>query len=528
MKSAFRLALAVAILFPALSGVDAPEPALAQVDCGVVEAIDFPLPLDEFQVRYPFGRTSRRYNGMIHAGEDWTSRDGSSLGKPVYAVARGRVTLASPTVWGTDKGMVIVEHRMPDRTVWYSVYGHMEELNGHDFPRQGTCVERGDILGAIGAPRSSPHLHFEIRNFYPDRTGPGYWTVDPRTNGWANPTQFIINWQLWLRQLDRWRLPLFRKVASGSPAIMGQNGSIIYLDGNVLFNVSAGRQYIWYSSALSAEAVGLVRTGPQSLTVALANGMLEDWSEQGWRQRAWAAEGPITGTPIVFGDLLLVHAADAGLVAYGPDREPIWWLPEVARVADAAVSADVAALTDSAGAFWLIDQAGAVIERAALGQPGNVALAPDGGFYLRSQSGLWWVSPQGDRERLADAPRVIPGGSRLLSAPDGGFYLWTGHAAGEVIAYDAEGAVRWRQRVETDAGAPYIALDGVCRLAVANGAGYLHLFDAADGTPLNDLRVFTNPDGPAFVGFADDGLLRFLIYDHLIVFDVETLAGPCR
>ncbi len=521
-----RLALAFVLIAP---GVAAAPRSLAQVDCGVVDKIDYPLPRDRFRIGFGFGRPSHRFGGLLHAGEDWWGRHGRTLGEPVYAIARGRVTLSSPTVWGLDKGMVIVEHRLPDRGVWYSVYGHLEPLNGHEFPPQGSCVEPGQIIGAIGAGRPSPHLHFEIRNFNPDQTGPNYWAVDPATNGWANPTQFIINWQTWLRGLDTWRMDLFRQVASEAPAIMGVDRSIIYLDGDVIFAVSPARQYVWYSVQLADTPIGLIRTTRGNFTVALPNGAMEDWTDDGFRRRSWSAGGPPSGPPIAFGDLVLVHTPDAGLTAYDAERAAIWQIADVKRVVSSAVSGDALALTDSAGGFWLLDRAGEVIDRATLMRPGDLAPAPGGGFYLRSARGLWRVSTAGEWRWLAESPRTNPVRSRLLADPGGGFYLWTGwRGRGELIAYDAGGAVRWRQTIKEELGVVQMALDSACRLLVGGGTGWLYAFDTADGTPLADVQLYSGSNSPVFVGLADDGLLRFLIYDMLVAFDLDRLTGACK
>ncbi|MCZ7545668.1 MAG: peptidoglycan DD-metalloendopeptidase family protein [Anaerolineae bacterium] len=523
-----RLALALSLLLTLLASAVFPPLAEAQLDCGVVDAIDYPLPGDRFRIGFGFGAESRRFGGLLHGGEDWWGRNGKTLGEPVYAVARGRVTLSSATVWGPDKGVVIIAHTMPDRSVWYSLYGHLEPLNGYEFPTAGSCVQLGDIVGAIGAGRASPHLHFEIRNFNSDQPGPNYWSIDPKTNGWANPTQFIIDWQTWLRGLDAWRLNLYRGVSAQTPAIMRDDGTILYLDGSVIFAVSPARQYVWYSVTLSAPPVGMVRTAPENFTVALETGQMEDWTDEGVRRLIWQAAGPPSGPPIAFGDRLLVHTPDGGLTAYGPDRAPAWQIAEVDRIVSSAVSGDTLALTDRTGAFWLLDGAGQVIDQAKLNRPGDLAAAPGGGFYVRSSRGLWRVSAGGQWRWLGEAPRANPVRSQLVADPADGFYLWTGWSGrGEVIAYDAEGAVRWRTRVPDELGAVSLTLDGACRLLVGGNTGHLYAFDRRDGEPLANLRLYGD-GSPAFVGVASDGLARFLIYDKLVAFDLEAFTGPCN
>src|SRR5439155_21203225 len=126
----------------------------------------------------------------------------------------GRVTYSDVAGWDTEKGVVIIEHTFPpDDSVFYTLYGHMEEVNGHKFPRVGQCVEKGDVVGAVGHPsRGAPHLHYEIRTMRSSAGGPGYWPVDPLDGGWLHPIDFTEQWQLRLN-------PAFRSMitAGGGP-----------------------------------------------------------------------------------------------------------------------------------------------------------------------------------------------------------------------------------------------------------------------------------------------------------------------
>jgi murein DD-endopeptidase MepM/ murein hydrolase activator NlpD len=167
----------------------------AGAPCGFVDTLDFPLdPPHAIGARggTDFGRFRERYDGF-HTGEDW-GIGSSSFGQPVHSIGHGRVTYAQPNGWGADKGVVIVEHTFRDRGRTYSFYGHLDppsiEL------RAGTCVERGDLLGAIGDPRSPPHLHFEIRTHSPQVPGPGYWPRDPQLSGWLPPSATIWNYRV--------------------------------------------------------------------------------------------------------------------------------------------------------------------------------------------------------------------------------------------------------------------------------------------------------------------------------------------
>ena len=167
--------------------------------CGVVDTLDFPLdPPDAKNVRFggqDFGAFRDTYYGY-HAGEDWwgTGGDVSSFGAPVHSIGHGVVTYAEPNGWGRDKGVIIIRHTFPDGSRILSFYGHLHPPSV--TLRLGDCVVRGDQIGQIGQPRSSPHLHFEIREHMPSSTGRGYWSSDPAKAGWKPPSQFIWTYRM--------------------------------------------------------------------------------------------------------------------------------------------------------------------------------------------------------------------------------------------------------------------------------------------------------------------------------------------
>ncbi|MCA9920834.1 MAG: M23 family metallopeptidase, partial [Anaerolineales bacterium] len=179
---------------PRAAQLKAPEPD-GRFPCGVVDTFDFPIdPPDAAGVRrggVDFGVYRNRY-AKYHAGEDWGGPAGSrNLGTPVYSIGHGLVTYAEPVGWGRDQGVVIVQHTLTDGRRLLSFYGHLDPdsvvLNA------GECVVRGDQVGNIGQPRTTPHLHFEIRTQAPYETLTGYWPVDPTLAGWLPPSQTI--WQ---------------------------------------------------------------------------------------------------------------------------------------------------------------------------------------------------------------------------------------------------------------------------------------------------------------------------------------------
>jgi murein DD-endopeptidase MepM/ murein hydrolase activator NlpD len=168
--------------------------------CGYVDGFDFPVPnIDTEQT--DFGIYRPQFGGL-HTGIDVAFEQ---LGAPVRAAARGRVTYSDTEGWGTEKGVVVIQHTFPDGTQVNTLYGHMEELNGHHFPFVDQCVERGDIVGAVGFPsQGRPHLHYEIRTRYRYEGGPGYTQVNPLELGWLHPVDFTYLARIWI-------LPTYRQ-----------------------------------------------------------------------------------------------------------------------------------------------------------------------------------------------------------------------------------------------------------------------------------------------------------------------------
>ena len=153
-----RLLIFVLLIFGLL-----PAAAHAQADCGIVNAVDFPVDRSLFQLMQDYAVPSPRHQGRWHTGEDYSAGPGLTLGQPVRAIAVGRVTYSSPIGWGRDGGVVIIEHTLPDGSIVYSQYGHMMETDSIRFPGVLACVDAGQVIGAVGDIRPAPHLHFEIR-----------------------------------------------------------------------------------------------------------------------------------------------------------------------------------------------------------------------------------------------------------------------------------------------------------------------------------------------------------------------------
>ncbi len=112
--------------------------------------------------------------GGHHVGHDLNGIGGANTdtGMPIYAVARGLVVYSGHP--SDDWGHVIVlAHRLPDGSVYQSLYAHLEDR----LVKTGTVLGRGDMIGTVGSAegRYLAHLHVEIIHSRANEAGqPGY------------------------------------------------------------------------------------------------------------------------------------------------------------------------------------------------------------------------------------------------------------------------------------------------------------------------------------------------------------------
>jgi murein DD-endopeptidase MepM/ murein hydrolase activator NlpD len=157
--------------------VPAPDPRIAQ-------GFDYPVGApdengrrrgDGWYVSQDFEDARNAYSNALsgqHLGEDWLKRGGNFAGEGVYAIANGEVIKA-----GANKSyghVVLIRHDLPpgsDPAYVVSLYGH---LGSSDVIAAGSVVQRGQMIGRIGAKGDNgvakgtgaswpPHLHFELR-----------------------------------------------------------------------------------------------------------------------------------------------------------------------------------------------------------------------------------------------------------------------------------------------------------------------------------------------------------------------------
>jgi hypothetical protein len=145
----------------------------------ISDGFDFPVGprgdgvnvLDTYKVDASLADPSyQKIYGFWHTGEDWNGRSGgdTDLGAPVYAVSHGRI-LGSGYYTPSWGNLVLVEHALPDGTLVWSQYAHLEQIIVQGV---GLKVARGQQIGTIGKGERTAerpqgrwiaHLHFEIR-----------------------------------------------------------------------------------------------------------------------------------------------------------------------------------------------------------------------------------------------------------------------------------------------------------------------------------------------------------------------------
>lgn len=357
VKRHFLFSLGLAVLLSLVRLVS------AQDQCGFSAGISFPVDRAFFTLVQDFGAPSPRHQGRYHTGEDYHGPRGASFGQPVRAAASGLVTYSAPNGWGRDGGVVIIEHAFADGTKVYSQYGHMMETDAARFPARYSCVNQGDIIGAVGNVRPAPHLHFEIRTNQPDVPGPGYSWNPPADLGWLQPTRFILTMNARLNPAYRWLVDLPEPLTA--PPLILSDGSLMALSGDRLRGITPDGRVLW--------RLGLAETGTNLLldnglpVVVYASGAAQVVTADG---QLGQALGTVALPPAPVADLLALpdgrrYALDSQtrvLTALNPDGSARWQTPldlasvegQVALLGDnlllATRGGDLVAVQDSTGA----------------------------------------------------------------------------------------------------------------------------------------------------------------------------------
>ncbi|NWF69806.1 MAG: peptidoglycan DD-metalloendopeptidase family protein [Chloroflexi bacterium] len=489
--------------------------AAQDAQCGTVDVIQFPVDTATFQMVQGFGVPSPRHNGRYHSGEDWFGGRDTSLGQPVEAIARGRVTYSSPRAWGRDGGVVIIEHLMPDGSTIYSLYGHLMERGDILFPARYTCVEIGQIIGAIADVRPAPHVHFEIRVSGSDLPGAGYEWEDPRTLGLREPSAFITDWLAWLSAAHEWHIT-FADAPRAAPLLLNDN-SLLTLNGPYLRRVLPDGRILW-RSALEKTTVGIVGFEGAPLLV-FSDGTLQRVDYDGNLGESWSLQTTFDSPPLALGDgRHVLHTADNALIAVSANwREIVWRLEGVRPYLRAYAGTDLLAFVSVDHEALLVSREGQRIGRAQLRADG--AFAADVAY---TRGGLWRISPDGDWTLAVDVVSQS-NDARALAVRGSSVYGFDGRA---FFAYNDQ-LLSWQAPLFSQqpllGWAQLTLLENT--LLLISASGHAAAVAAADGTFCASLRVW-NTDAQALLwhNLGSDGLLRLMIGSTLFALDWEEFS----
>ncbi len=418
--------------------------------CGLADLFDFPLePPDagnNARGGTDFGIYRSRY-GKYHAGEDWrTSRGRSSLGAPVHSIGHGRVTYAEPLGWGRDQGVIIIRHNFSDGRALLSFYGH---LDPESFKvTAGDCVRRGELIGKIGKPKTSPHLHFEIRTHMPLETATGYWPEDPTLAGWKPPSATIWNSRMAVSPGVLWSQPFAAEGVKGV-GVAGE-GLFIVHEGDTIagLETSSGDERWRLVVAEDVEQV-LWNSADQQIYSANQFGEVAAFALPdggGAPLSLWEVDLDMVGIPQLLplpgGGLLLASWGKMG--ALSPEGELLWQLDQGLRIHDWTISGEelIIATTGSDSMLWLATTEGIKQwDRPGYGQlsvAGDNVLLYDGHGLYRLDLGEQSAAPllalsrgnlrEGDVLALPDGGAIITHADtfdrRLMAIDDRGNVLW--------------------------------------------------------------------------------------------------------
>lgn len=506
-------------------------PIQAQIDCGVVDGIAFPVDTSVFTLAQDYAVASSRHQGRYHTGEDWYGGRDTSLGQPIRAAARGRVTYSSPNGWGRDGGVVIIEHLFPDGSIFYTQYGHMTE-NNTSFPSRLSCVERGDIIGAIGDVRPAPHLHFEVRiegAGNGSTPGAGYTRENPYDKGFRNPSKFILNQQTWLSLWQEWHLTVGTESSADergplAPLLMLNDNSLLYLDGigHTLRRATPDGRILW-RIRLDTAAVSITSwRGASLLTLSDGTMQLVD-VEIGSLGESWHIEAQFSGAPIISGDTLLFPSPDNSLLIISPDRREI-----VGRISNVPpfirahlLPNNTFALITADHKLYYFSSDSTLINQVQLRSNASLATSFEGNLLVYSRGGLWQVSRQGQWSLYIENAPVSD--SRAILTTDDRLYLFNGQ---RLYAYTRSSALLW------EGGTP--AISGLIELAqyddiilITSNNGDILLINQ-DGGFCNQIRIFGQNSANQWQNLGENNLLRIAIADQIIALDWNTFIRPCH
>jgi murein DD-endopeptidase MepM/ murein hydrolase activator NlpD len=455
--------------------------------CGVVDLLDFPLaPPDGANASGggDFGVFRGRYD-KYHAGEDWWGvRGRQSFGEPVYSIGHGLVTYAEPEGWNRDKGVIIIQHTFTDGSSILSFYGHLDPPSV--LLRPGICVARGQQIGQIGRPRSSPHLHFEIRSQAPYQTLTGYWPEDPTLVGWLPPSAFIWNQRNTSAPGVLWTLPDNQPYTLNDVQGVGQTDEETFLTIQsaqlVGIGLADGREH-WRWDGEMDVAQAMIDPRFPIVYAAGRNGRIEalsllrngnETTAAPTLQPLWELDLDLFGTPhllpLTGGGL--VYVVREQFFAISAEGTLLWQNDSMGELVSWTTAGEqlVVSTSGADGLFGTVDETG-IQAWITTGEDWPVIGSP-----ITAGSRLWHYNRDGlyrlDLETQTPdfhypLPRGLPSLGDAVGLPDGGLLLAHADTAGRrLLAFDANGRLRWERSYEG-------IILGRVHLVALNGRVYL-------------------------------------------------------
>jgi hypothetical protein len=471
----------------------APVPQ-AGAPCGVVDVLDFPLdPPDAERASggQGFGQYRSRYN-KYHAGEDWRAANRSrSLGMPVHSIGHGTVTYAAPLGWGADKGVVIVRHVFADGSTLLSFYGHLDPDSV--VLRVGACVARGDVVGKIGRPRTSPHLHFEIRTHMPTEPGPGYWPVDPTRVGWKPPSQTIWQSRVSAAPGVQWMRPAVPEGIKGVGLL--DDGTFVTIQDDKLVGIDVLDGSVrWTQPGTASVHDAVVDTERSLIYTASILGVVEAFplpGAQGDSAGAAFPSEPVWRIELDVGIFPTMRPLPGGSVAVASrnrmfglsaEGELLWERGVSMWALDWALANEQLILSGMSGSttLWTVDEHGVrAWDTEAVG-----LLAVAGDYLLAlGNEGIYRLDPRARSAELVYAlPNGMPGYGDILALPDGSaLAVHKDVLNSSLVMLNPDGSLRWRRSIPS-----VVAVER--RLLALGDRAYL--VSAQRTTSLAELSVF--------------------------------------
>ncbi len=512
----FRYVLCVFASFALLT-----MPAAAQAPpCGYVDALDFPVDPALFTLAQDYGAPSPRHQGRYHTGEDWTLRDdpARSEGQFVRAIADGRVLYSSPNGWGGDGGVIMVEHSFPDDSIATSLYGHLTDATGVQFPAVYACVKRGDILAAIGDVRPAPHVHIEIRAEASSTPGAGYSWDNPTVLGHRRPSKFILNWQLWLSDAYRWHLDLGDETGAAAPPVRLEDESLIYVDRDRLARVNPNGGVLWRVN-LDARPLWIY-LGQVNASVALSSGEIVTYAPDGSAVSSWNAGEPLRAA--LPGYIAETTAGDWIEMA---QSSPVWRESDMPPIAELRFTNGGIVIRTTDNQMITLDPSGGVLDRAQLREAASLALDADGVPLVYSRGGLWRIENQTGDVVWTPALTFAPaGGARsAVHADADGYTLFDGE---RLLRYRRDGGALWATPFAASVGAAQLQRVDSYYLLTTND-GDIAAFRVTDGALCNQARAFGDGRSRMWASVGTDGLLRAHVADQIVALDWRDFLGAC-